>query len=120
MGSYASIIIKNKELYIVKNCIDFNILNIFSLDEYSEKISFDEYNEEIITRKFTTKCCIARKRLEIIGYTLDRIKEEIEKNMQFARKMETMNIQLIYMIYFQNFITILMIYQILNLSVKCL
>lgn len=80
MGSYSSLSIDNKEIYCFKNYIIYDLLNLFSPNDYIEEDKL--YDDEIyIEKKFKTNCKKAKKRLDIIGYDLKKVIKEISKNI---------------------------------------
>ena len=82
MGSYGTLSLGGIGLYTAKNAVYDHMLNLFSPKDYIEE-TIVEVEDLKNVKKLVTTCGIARKRLDIIGYSLKRASDEFEHNMTF-------------------------------------
>lgn len=85
MGSYGTISFNGVGIYGAKNAINFHMLSLFSPSDYimETKLYDDDYT--LVEKKFITSCDIAKKRLDIIGYTVDMVEKEFYENMDILK-----------------------------------
>ncbi|EGO8312514.1 hypothetical protein E3O82_002508, partial [Enterococcus faecalis] len=77
-GSYAVLTINKREVAMMKNGISFELSPLFSSIDYRQTSCQVEDNESRNHFCYTTTIAIMRKRLKILGYTLDQAKEIFE------------------------------------------
>jgi len=61
------------------------MLNLFSPDDYIVETKLDEDGYSLVEKKFVTTSETAKKRLDIIGYSIDRIEKEFQRNMDILK-----------------------------------